>query len=77
MFITILERLFVTVFFFAHSSLGRTHRCIQARESAGDQDEKAGHPHSLELHWRSRTATRIEKIGIAGLLQTMPIFSEV
>ena len=32
------------------------------------------HPHPLELHRSSRTAPGTEKNGIAGFLQTMPIF---
>lgn len=44
-----------------HPSLGRTHQCVQDREGAGYQNEKADHSYSLELHWSSRTAPRLKK----------------
>lgn len=40
----------------------------------GIRTKKQDHSHPLELHRSSRTAPRTEKIGIAGFLQTMPIF---
>lgn len=46
-------------------------------------NQKADHPHSLELYRSSRTASRNvrrkahQKIGIAGSLQTMPKFFKV